>query len=370
MYSHTCCIYIYIQILYLVSWIEGLSMLEILPDEFPKGLQIVEVNIMIRDGFLMLLYPLMRFVSKHKLVLYTRLSSTLSKSNTVASTTTTTSTTNTVDELYDIRIKVLNEYNSYYHPLVKDTSRMTSQGQGQEADYGNIKLTADGRVYSSSMDGSGSGTRFVSNSISNVMSLVNITQQSIASLLYLNKYGGTNSVSNGITNDPGDSSSSSSSSGIPSTGVDTVSGQDRAHSSDRSPSTGGVSNNNNIPTGLSKWTSYLTNMLPTAIANQLPPILPTTNSTAGAEMPTSTVNTSLSTDSMNAFTSNVADAPPPPSTVITASINTQHHVNEKLVGTPPPYSSSSDIHLPVSDTIKPIDTICPYGRGGKYTFHM
>jgi hypothetical protein len=153
------------KIMYLVSWVEGLSKLEILPEAFPRGLQIVEVNTMVRDGFLMLLLPLMRYMSLHKLVLFTR---------TAAG----TGADLESEALFDIRIKVLNEANEYYHPSTSPSaSRQTSvESSGPEAGLGR-------RPSSDILAGPKAGLNSVfQNTVSGVFTLVNITQQSLGAL--------------------------------------------------------------------------------------------------------------------------------------------------------------------------------------------
>lgn len=152
------------KIMYLVSWVEGLSKLEILPEAFPRGLQIVEVNTMVRDGFLMLLLPLMRYMSLHKLVLFTRTAGAGADLESEA--------------LFDIRIKVLNEANEYYHPSASPSaSRQTSvESSGPEAGLGR-------RPSSDILAGPKAGLNSVfQNTVSGVFTLVNITQQSLGAL--------------------------------------------------------------------------------------------------------------------------------------------------------------------------------------------
>jgi len=60
------------KVQFFLSWIQCLAY--DLPADFPKGVQVVEVTETIRDGFLMLLLPIMRSISVYRLAAYTRLS--------------------------------------------------------------------------------------------------------------------------------------------------------------------------------------------------------------------------------------------------------------------------------------------------------
>lgn len=89
--------------MYLVAWAECLG--DSLPPGFPMGLQVVGLNPEVRDGFLMLIIPIMRRISKHPLRIYIRQApSTVSPDFDNWSTGSTSSLA-----LYDIRVKVLAE---------------------------------------------------------------------------------------------------------------------------------------------------------------------------------------------------------------------------------------------------------------------
>lgn len=60
------------KVQFFLSWIQCLAY--DLPTDFPKGVRIVEVTETIRDGFLMLLLPIIRCISRYKVDAYTRVS--------------------------------------------------------------------------------------------------------------------------------------------------------------------------------------------------------------------------------------------------------------------------------------------------------
>lgn len=174
------------KIMYLTSWVDGLSKLQVLPAAFPRGLQIVEVNTMVRDGFLMLLLPLMRHMSLHKLILFTRTSAIRpSLSDVRAEAQRLSEAVAEAEALFDIRIKVLNEANEYYHPtLATETTSPTPSRQNSMDSY-HVEGMGDRRRSSADLLMSKAGTELntvFQNTVSGVFTLVNITQQSLGAL--------------------------------------------------------------------------------------------------------------------------------------------------------------------------------------------
>lgn len=84
---------------YLISWIECLA--SPLPSQFPPGLQIVRVSPVLRDGFLILLLPIIRHISMHEVTAFVRPSEAGRLSSNQED-----DDDSVEDDLYDIRFQV------------------------------------------------------------------------------------------------------------------------------------------------------------------------------------------------------------------------------------------------------------------------